>query len=88
MHMHTDALTLPTTLTKQTSTRMNPTASPPHPHLSQDYIRTGTYHAAITENRKDFEGRRVMDVGCGSGILSMFAAQAGAERVYAVEASE
>lgn len=37
--------------------------------------RTGTYHAAITENRADFEGKVVMDVGAGSGILSLFAAQ-------------
>lgn len=37
--------------------------------------RTGTYHAAITENRSDFEGKVVMDVGAGSGILSLFAAQ-------------
>lgn len=45
-------------------------------NMLQDYIRTGTYYAAILENRADFEGKAVMDVGCGSGILSLFAAQA------------
>lgn len=35
----------------------------------------GTYYAAVMENRVDFVGRVVVDVGAGSGILSLFAAQ-------------
>lgn len=35
----------------------------------------GTYYAAVIENRADFLGRVVVDVGAGSGILSLFAAQ-------------
>ncbi|KAK9139362.1 hypothetical protein Scep_009043 [Stephania cephalantha] len=57
-------------------------------NMLQDYVRTGTYYAAVIENRVDFNGRVVVDVGAGSGILSLFAAQAGAKHVYAVEASE
>ncbi|RVW55917.1 putative histone-arginine methyltransferase 1.4, partial [Vitis vinifera] len=57
-------------------------------NMLQDYVRTGTYFAAVIENRTDFTGRVVVDVGAGSGILSLFAAQAGAKHVYAVEASE
>jgi len=57
-------------------------------NMLQDHIRTGTYFAALTENAADFQGKAVMDVGCGSGILSFFAAQAGARVVYAVEASD
>eukprot|EP00268_Persea_americana_P032298 TRINITY_DN3170_c0_g1_i1.p1 TRINITY_DN3170_c0_g1~~TRINITY_DN3170_c0_g1_i1.p1 ORF type:complete len:561 (-),score=93.83 TRINITY_DN3170_c0_g1_i1:530-2212(-) len=57
-------------------------------NMLQDYVRTGTYYAAVIENRVDFLGRVVVDVGAGSGILSLFAAQAGAKHVYAVEASE
>lgn len=56
-------------------------------NMLQDYTRTGIYYAAIVGNRVDFQGMAVMDVGAGSGILSLFAAQAGARRVYAVEAS-
>jgi predicted RNA methylase len=38
-------------------------------------IVSGTYYAAVIENRSDFIGRVVVDVGAGSGILSLFAAQ-------------
>ncbi|KAL3829375.1 hypothetical protein ACJIZ3_018177 [Penstemon smallii] len=57
-------------------------------NMMQDYVRTGTYYAAVIENRVDFVDRVVVDVGAGSGILSLFAAQAGAKHVYAVEASD
>ena len=43
--------------------------------MLQDQIRTGTYYAAILENTADFQGKVVMDVGAGSGVLSLFAAQ-------------
>ncbi|GJP32004.1 hypothetical protein CLOM_g16552, partial [Closterium sp. NIES-68] len=56
-------------------------------NMLQDYVRTGTYYAAVLENRADFEGKIVVDVGAGSGILSLFAARAGAKHVYAIEAS-
>ncbi|KAL0095424.1 S-adenosyl-L-methionine-dependent methyltransferase [Phycomyces blakesleeanus] len=57
-------------------------------NMLQDTVRTSTYQSAILLNKpKCFEGKTVMDVGAGSGILSFFAAQAGAKKVYAVEAS-
>ncbi|CAF0936641.1 unnamed protein product [Rotaria sordida] len=56
-------------------------------NMMQDYIRTSTYQRAILDNTIDFAGKVILDVGAGSGILSFFAAQAGARKVYAVEAS-
>jgi len=55
--------------------------------MMQDYIRTSTYQKAVLANLADFHGKVVLDVGAGSGILSFFALQAGAKKVYAVEAS-
>ena len=57
-------------------------------HVVQDKIRTETYREFIFQNKHLFRDKIVLDVGCGTGILSMFAAQAGAAVVYAVDNSE
>jgi len=49
--------------------------------------RTDAYRAAIEGNPSLIAGKRVLDVGCGTGILSLFAARAGARRVVAVDGS-
>jgi histone-arginine methyltransferase CARM1 len=56
-------------------------------NMMQDFVRTSTYQKAILSNLTDFRDKIVLDVGAGSGILSFFAQQAGAKRVYAVEGS-
>ncbi|KAK2871511.1 hypothetical protein Q8A67_024038 [Cirrhinus molitorella] len=56
-------------------------------NMLQDFLRTATYQKAILLNDVDFKDKVVLDVGCGTGILSFFAVQAGAKKVYAVEAS-
>lgn len=56
--------------------------------MLQDTVRTSTYRSAILLNGPScFQDKLVMDVGAGSGILSYFSVQAGAKKVYAVEAS-
>ncbi|TRY83240.1 hypothetical protein DNTS_032508 [Danionella cerebrum] len=56
-------------------------------NMLQDFLRTATYQKAILLNEADFRDKVVLNVGCGTGILSFFAVQAGARKVYAVEAS-
>lgn len=58
-----------------------------HEEMLKDEVRTITYRNAMYHNRHLIRGKVVMDVGCGTGILSMFAAKAGASRVIAVECS-
>lgn len=51
-------------------------------------MRTSAYQRAILGHAADhFSGKTVIDVGAGNGILSLFALQAGADKVFAVEAS-
>ena len=58
-----------------------------HEDMLKDRVRTLAYKNAIFTNPTLFRDKIVLDVGCGTGILSMFAIRAGAKHVYAVEKS-
>ena len=59
-----------------------------HEEMLKDQIRTNAYRNAIEGNPQDFKDKIVLDIGAGTGILSIFAARAGAKHVYAVENAE
>jgi protein arginine N-methyltransferase 1 len=57
--------------------------------MIKDDVRTGAYMRAIEQNKDIFKDKIVLDIGCGTGILSMFCAKIGkAKKVYAVECSK
>lgn len=58
-----------------------------HEEMLKDETRTLTYRRAIQMNEHLFKDKIVMDVGCGTGILSLFAASAGAKKVLAIDCS-
>ncbi|KAG7091007.1 type I protein arginine N-methyltransferase Rmt1 [Marasmius oreades] len=58
-----------------------------HEEMLKDSVRTGSYRSAIVNNAHLFKGKTVLDVGCGTGILSMFAAKAGASHVVGIDMS-
>ncbi|KAF8822937.1 histone arginine methyltransferase PRMT3 [Cardiosporidium cionae] len=59
-----------------------------HREMILDDVRTEAYKQFILSNSDLFKGKVILDIGCGSGILSLFAAQAGANLVIAVDASK
>lgn len=58
-----------------------------HEEMLKDEVRTLTYRNSIYHNKHLFRGKVVLDVGCGTGVLSMFAAKAGAAKVIGIECS-
>merc|ERR1712126_741630 len=52
-----------------------------HEEMLKDEVRTLTYRNAMYHNKHLFKDKVVLDVGCGTGILCMFAKKAGAKKV-------
>ncbi|XP_006642701.2 protein arginine N-methyltransferase 3 [Lepisosteus oculatus] len=59
-----------------------------HEEMLKDKVRTESYRDFMCLNPDVFKDKVVLDVGCGTGILSMFAARAGAKKVIGVDQSE
>lgn len=55
--------------------------------MLKDEVRTKSYRDAIYNNKHLFKDKIVLDVGCGTSILSMFAVKAGAKHVIGVDFS-
>lgn len=56
--------------------------------MLKDTVRTDAYRDFIYDSKHIFNDKVVLDVGCGTGILSMFCAKAGAKLVIAVDNSD
>ncbi|KAK9102205.1 hypothetical protein Sjap_019459 [Stephania japonica] len=55
-----------------------------HEEMLKDTVRTKTYQNVIYQNTFLIKNKVVLDVGAGTGILSLFCAKAGAKHVYAI----
>lgn len=60
-----------------------------HLEMLADQPRTTKYHSVILQNKESLKDKVILDVGCGTGIISLFCAHhARPKAVYAVEASD
>jgi len=58
-----------------------------HEIMLKDTVRTDAYRDFIYNNKDLFKDKVVLDVGTGTGVLSMFCAKAGAKKVISVDNS-
>ena len=56
--------------------------------MLKDTVRTKAYMNAIVQNKHLFKDKVVLDIGCGTSILCLFAAKAGAKKVIGIDMSE
>ena len=59
-----------------------------HEEMLKDLPRTEGYRDALEAYGSQLKDKIVLDVGCGTGILSLFAARAGARHVIGVDRSD
>ncbi|XP_039955317.1 protein arginine N-methyltransferase 1 [Bactrocera tryoni] len=59
-----------------------------HHEMLSDVVRTTSYRDALLLNKEFVNGKDVLDVGCGTSVLSIFASQAGAKCVVGIDNSD
>jgi len=59
-----------------------------HHDMLSDKVRTCSYRDAILLNEETFKNKIILDLGCGTSILSMFSSKAGAKKVISVDQSD
>ncbi len=59
-----------------------------HEEMLRDKPRTEAYKQFFEKNKQLIQGKTVLDIGCGTSILCLFAAKAGAERVVGIDRAD